>query len=157
MKHGYMHWASNVQGWKWSRLASEYCVSPCRYCRVNYDPDREECRDVYLCLINMYLSPPRLEEYGISVAKSERPVRNVKAALDVLTAHHHLMDTTKVRWSSGLCSELCQLSSQSGIKSGTDWQTLTDAVYVVTVLWMWLEGQSNDKFLIAISFCIIIC
>ncbi len=67
-----------------------------RYCRVNYDQDREESRDVYLCLINMYLSPPRLEEYGISVAKSERPVRNVKAALDVFTAHHHLMDTTKV-------------------------------------------------------------
>ena len=68
---------------------------------MNYDPDREDSRDVYLCLINMYLSPPKLEEYGISVDKSERPVRNVKAALDVLTSHHHLMDTTKVGGARG--------------------------------------------------------
>ena len=69
-----------------------------RYCRENYDPEQEHRKDVYLCLINMYLSPPDLKGFGIEIPEdTAQPEANVKDALSVLTRHHHLIDTTKVR------------------------------------------------------------
>ena len=63
-----------------------------RYCRNNYDPDKEESHEVYLSLIRMFLRPPDLREYGVPV-----PEPNVEAALKVLAAHHHHVDTAEVR------------------------------------------------------------
>ena len=57
---------------------------------------------MYLCLINMYLSPPDPASYGITLPECELPEPNVKAALAVLTSHHHMMDTTKVSSSQAL-------------------------------------------------------
>ena len=69
-----------------------------RYCRANYDPEQERSKDVYLCLIKMYLSPPNLGDYGIQLpGDATQPEANVKDSLSVLTRHHHLIDTTKVR------------------------------------------------------------
>lgn len=66
------------------------------YCRKNYDPEREESREVYLSLIKMYLCPPDLREYGIRLPEGSQPEANVEDALRVLTAHHNLIDTAKV-------------------------------------------------------------
>lgn len=64
---------------------------------MNYDPDQEKSKDVYLCLIKMYLSPPDLADYGIRLLdNTTKPETNVRAALSVLTKHHHLIDTTRV-------------------------------------------------------------
>ena len=64
---------------------------------MNYDPEQEHRKDVYLCLINMYLSPPDLKDFGIEIPEdTAQPEANVKDALSVLTRHHHLIDTTKV-------------------------------------------------------------
>ena len=63
---------------------------------MNYDPDQEKSKDVYLCLIKMYLSPPNLEDYGIRLPDATQPEANVRDALSMLTRHHHLMDTAKV-------------------------------------------------------------
>ena len=64
---------------------------------MNYDPEQEHRKDVYLCLINMYLSPPDLKGFGIEIPEdTAQPEANVKDALSVLTRHHHLIDTTKV-------------------------------------------------------------
>ena len=51
---------------------------------------------VYLSLIKMYLSPPDLVSYGIRLPEGSLPEANVEDALKVLTAHHHLVDSTKV-------------------------------------------------------------
>lgn len=66
------------------------------YCRRNYDPEREESREVYLCLIKMYLSPPNLADYGIRLPDGSQPDANVEDALKVLASHHGLIDTAKV-------------------------------------------------------------
>ena len=67
-----------------------------RYCRKNFDPEREESREVYLSLIKMYLSPPNLSDYGIRLPDGTQPEANVEDALRVLAAHHGLIDTAKV-------------------------------------------------------------
>ena len=51
---------------------------------------------VYLSLIKMYLSPPNMDDYGISLPGGVKPEPNVNAALRVLTTHHDLIDTVKV-------------------------------------------------------------
>ena len=67
-----------------------------RYCRMTYDPNHEESREVYLCLFKMYLSPPNMEEFGIRVPEGSQPEASVDDALRVLMAHHSLIDTAKV-------------------------------------------------------------
>ncbi len=67
-----------------------------RYCRKNYDSEREESREVYLCLIKMYLSPPNLADYGIRLPDGSQPEANVEDALKVLSSHHGVIDTAKV-------------------------------------------------------------
>lgn len=67
------------------------------YCLKNYDPDKEDSKDVYLCLIKMYLSPPNLTDYGIKVPEGSQPEPNVDDALRVLMSHHHVIDTAKVQ------------------------------------------------------------
>ena len=62
---------------------------------MNYDPDKEESREVYLCLFKMYLSPPDMEQYGIRVPAGSQPEANVDDALRVLMAHHSVIDTAK--------------------------------------------------------------
>ena len=44
----------------------------------------------------MYLSPPNMDDYGISLPGGVKPEPNVNAALRVLTTHHDLIDTVKV-------------------------------------------------------------
>ena len=44
----------------------------------------------------MYLSPPNMDDYGISLPGGVKPEPNVTAALRVLTIHHDLIDTVKV-------------------------------------------------------------
>jgi hypothetical protein len=66
------------------------------YCRMTYDPNHEESREVYLCLFKMYLSPPNMEEFGIRVPEGSQPEASVDDALRVLMAHHSLIDTAKV-------------------------------------------------------------
>jgi hypothetical protein len=66
------------------------------YCRMTYDPEREESREVYLCLFRMYLSPPDMAEFGIRVPEGSQPEASVDDALRVLMAHHPLIDTAKV-------------------------------------------------------------
>ena len=51
---------------------------------------------VYLSLIKMYLSPPNMDDYGISLPGGVKSEPNVNAALRVLTTHHDLIDTVKV-------------------------------------------------------------
>ena len=63
---------------------------------MNYDPEKEESREVYLCLFKMYLSPQNLEEFGIHVPEGSQPEANVDDALRVLLAHHNQIDTAKV-------------------------------------------------------------
>ena len=62
-----------------------------RYCRKNYDPEKEESHEVYLSLVRMYLHPPDLREYGVPM-----PEPNVDNALRVLACHHHHVDTAEV-------------------------------------------------------------
>ena len=73
-----------------------HCTCTHSYCRRNYDPEREESREVYLCLIKMYLSPPNLADYGIRLPDGSQPEANVEDALKVLASHHGLIDTAKV-------------------------------------------------------------
>ena len=69
---------------------------------MNYNPEQEHSKDVYLCLIKMYLSPPNLKELGIRMPdNTTQPDTNVKDALSVLTRHYHLIDTIKVRREGG--------------------------------------------------------
>ena len=70
-------------------MSDGYCTF--RYCRKNYDPDKEESHEVYLSLIRMYLHPPDLKEYGVPAPKP-----NVHAALHVLAMHHHRVNTAEV-------------------------------------------------------------
>ena len=44
----------------------------------------------------MCLSPPNMDNYGISLPRGVKPEPNVNAALRVLTTHHDLIDTVKV-------------------------------------------------------------
>ena len=60
---------------------------------------------VYLSLIKMYLSPPNMDDYGISLPGGVKPEPNVNAALRVLTMHHDLIDTVKVIILHTLCDE----------------------------------------------------
>ncbi len=65
---------------------------------MNYDPYDPKSQDVYLCLIEMYLSPPNLSDLGINIPNTPtQPEANVRDALSVLTKHHQLIDTVKVR------------------------------------------------------------
>ena len=73
-----------------------YIIIFYRYCHSNYDPEKEDSREVYLCLIRMYLSPPNLADYGIRVPEGSQPEPNVDDALRVLMSHHHVIDTAKV-------------------------------------------------------------
>ena len=81
---------------------------------MNYDPEKEHRKDVYLCLINMYLSPPNLKGFGIEIPEdTAQPEANVKDALSVLTRHHHLIDTTKVCLFCASPVLICALSPPS--------------------------------------------
>ena len=53
----------------------------------------------------MYLSPPNLAEYGIRLPDGSQPEANVNDALRVLTAHHDLIDTAKVK--ACVCIYVC--------------------------------------------------
>ena len=76
-------------------LATRLMVS---LCTTNSQHDLSPLTSqVYLCLIKMYLSPPNLAEYGIRLPDGSQPEANVNDALRVLTAHHDLIDTAKVR------------------------------------------------------------
>ena len=51
----------------------------------------------------MYLSPPNMDDYGISLPGGIKPEPNVNAALRVLTIHHDLIDTVKVTTVMSIC------------------------------------------------------
>ena len=60
---------------------------------MNYDPEQEHRKDVYLCLINMYLSPPDLKGFGIEIpedtAGGQRQGRLVGADTASSPDRHH--------------------------------------------------------------------
>eukprot|EP00731_Ephydatia_muelleri_P022085 Em0014g676a len=69
-----------------------------RYCRKNYDAEKERNKDVYLSLLKMYMSPPDLEkQYGLCLPSgSPRPAPNLRLAIQILTTYHCQIDTIKV-------------------------------------------------------------
>ena len=117
--------------WSYKRTyltTSEYgrrfhCTHICpihRYCRANYDPEQEKSKDVYLCLIKMYLSPPNLADYGIRLPDGLQPEANVRDALSMLTRHHHLMDTAKVGRRRGRGREGERRGREVGVRGGRE-------------------------------------
>lgn len=80
---------------------------------MNYDPDQEGCKDMFLCLIRMYLLPPDdMAEYGIrlpNIPKTAQPKANIKEALAVLSGHHHLIDTAKLKVRTYVSRQPCTL------------------------------------------------
>ncbi|XP_065183462.1 LOW QUALITY PROTEIN: vam6/Vps39-like protein [Sycon ciliatum] len=63
------------------------------YCRKNYNRSSEHSKDVYLCLLRMYLQPPQASSLGVS--SDTIPQANVTAALEVLLEHYEHIDTAK--------------------------------------------------------------
>ncbi|XP_006825770.1 vam6/Vps39-like protein [Saccoglossus kowalevskii] len=64
------------------------------YCRRNYDPDKEGNKNVYLCLLKMYINPPDASTLGVMVnAESAKP--NIDASLCVLKLHQYKIDMAK--------------------------------------------------------------
>ncbi|XP_070577538.1 vam6/Vps39-like protein [Ptychodera flava] len=64
------------------------------YCRRTYDPNREGNKNVYLCLLRMYINPPDASTLGVMV-NAESPKPNTEAALAVLEQHFDKIDTAK--------------------------------------------------------------
>ncbi|KAK7104918.1 vam6/Vps39-like protein [Littorina saxatilis] len=65
------------------------------YCENNYDPDREESKDVYLYLLKMYLQPPDMSLLGLAPGEAPSIRHNTESALRLLEKHAHQVDVPK--------------------------------------------------------------
>nr|XP_046269052.1 vam6/Vps39-like protein isoform X2 [Scatophagus argus] len=71
-----------------TRMAEEYC-------HRHYNSSVEGNKDVYLSLLQMYLSPPDVHSLGPIKMELSEPQANLQAALHVLELHHSKLNTTK--------------------------------------------------------------
>ena len=66
-----------------------------RYCNRTYNEEWQDSKDVYTCLLHMYLSPPEASILGAKITELQlKP--NVEAALRVLEEHYDKIDPVKV-------------------------------------------------------------
>ncbi|XP_071079249.1 vam6/Vps39-like protein isoform X1 [Haliotis cracherodii] len=66
------------------------------YCRTHFDKDKEGNKDVYVCLLKMFLQPPEPSTLGLAPGGLvSTPHKNIPAALKLLEDHAWKIETTK--------------------------------------------------------------
>lgn len=65
------------------------------YCRKHYDPARDDAKDVYMSLLQVYLSSDAQQGIMSSSSSSSVHDRMIKPALDVLSKHYQNIDISK--------------------------------------------------------------